>query len=151
MTDLVREILIDATADTIFPFLTNAERWLEWQGTEAEIDARPGGAYRVLIAGAYLSVGEFVEVVPNEKVVFTFGWDVEGNPITPGSTTVTMTLQPEGSKTLLRMVHSGLPDDQAVLDHGEGWSHYLERLDVVVGGGTVPVDAPEGGPRGSHE
>jgi uncharacterized protein YndB with AHSA1/START domain len=151
MAELVREILIDATPDTIFPFLTEAERHIEWDGTEAELDPRPGGIYRVLVAGTYQAAGEFVEVVPNEKVVFTFGWDVEGNPITPGSTLVTITLEPEGSKTLLRLVHSNLPDPQAVIDHGEGWAHYLERLDIVVAGGTVPPDVPEDGPRNAHD
>ena len=81
-----------------------------------------------------------MEVVPNEKVVYTFGWEVEGNPITPGSTTVTISLHPEGGKTRLRLVHSGLPDEQAVSDHGEGWGHYLDRLATVATGGTVHPD-----------
>ena len=84
MPELVREILIDATPETIFPFLTEPEKYIEWEGTEAELDPRPGGVYRVLIAGEHQSAGEFVEVVPNERVVYTFGWEQEGNPITPG-------------------------------------------------------------------
>lgn len=151
MHELVKEILIDAEPETIWPFLTEQGRHVEWDGTVAEIDARPGGIYRVLVAGEYQSVGEFVEVVPHSLVSYTFGWDVEGNPITPGSTLVTITLEPEGSKTLLRLVHSNLPDPQAVIDHGVGWGHYLERLSIVVVGGTVPADVPENGPRDAHE
>ena len=100
MAQLEREIMIDATPETIFPLLTTTEGMLRWEGTEGEIDARPGGVYRILVAGAHLGLGEFVEVVPNEKVRFTFGWDQPGNPITPGSTEVEITLHPEGSKTL---------------------------------------------------
>ena len=59
----------------------------------------PGGIYRVLVGGKNQSAGEYVEVVPHEKVVFTFGWEQEGNPITPGSSTVEITLHPEGDKT----------------------------------------------------
>jgi uncharacterized protein YndB with AHSA1/START domain len=140
MHDLVREILIDAEPETIFPFLIDAERHVEWSGTKADLDPRPGGVYRVLIGGDHQSVGEFVEVVPNEKVVFTFGWDVEGNPITPGSTRIEITLHPEGTKTRVRLAHSGLPDEQAVTDHSGGWDHYLERLATVATGGTVPPD-----------
>ena len=143
MPDLVREILIDATPETIFPFLTETEKYLQWEGTEGELDPRPGGVFRVLIAGQFQCAGEFVEVVPNEKVAYTFGWEQEGNPIVPGSTLVTITLEPEGTKTRLRLVHSGLPDDQAVVDHGQGWDHYVERLAIVVTGGTVPVDVPQ--------
>ena len=80
MAELVREIMIDATPETIFPFLTVPEKFKNWNGTEVELDPRPGGIFRVLTAGQYQAAGEFVEVVPNEKVVYTFGWDFpEGN------------------------------------------------------------------------
>ena len=144
MAQLEREIMIDATPETIFPLLTTTEGMLRWEGTEGEIDARPGGVYRILTAGAHLGLGEFVEVVPNEKVRFTFGWDQPGNPITPGSTEVEITLHPEGSKTLVRLVHRGLPDD-AVSDHTQGWDHYLGRLAVVAAGGDPGPDTrPQG-------
>ena len=76
-----------------------------------------------------------------EKVVFTFGWEQEGNPIPPGSTTVEITLHPEGDKTRVRLVHRGLPDD-AVSDHGEGWDHYLGRLAIAATGGDAGPDVP---------
>ena len=140
MHELVKEILIDAEPETIWPFLVDPEKHIEWNGSAAELDPRPGGIYKVLIAGEHQALGEYVEVVPFERVSFTFGWDMEGNPITPGSTRVTISLHPEDGKTLVRMTHSGLPDEQAVRDHGEGWGHYLGRLETVVGGGTVHPD-----------
>jgi len=144
MAELVREIMIDATPETIWPFLTDPGKHVEWEGTVAEIDPRPGGVYRVLVAGEFQSGGEFVEVVPMEKVVFTFGWDQEGHPIQPGSTTVEITLHPEGDKTRVRLVHRGLPDD-AVEQHGHGWGHYLGRLAVrATGGDPGPDRRPEG-------
>jgi uncharacterized protein YndB with AHSA1/START domain len=139
MAELVREIVIDATPETVWPFLTEAERHIEWDGTEAELDPRPGGVYRVLVGGKHQAAGEFVEVVPMEKLVISFGWDQPDHPIPPGSTTVEITLHPEGDKTRLRLVHRGLPDD-AVADHEGGWTHYLDRLAVVAAGGTVGPD-----------
>jgi uncharacterized protein YndB with AHSA1/START domain len=144
MAELEREILIDATPETIFALLTDPQEHLRWLGTEVELDPRPGGVYRVLVGGRLQSVGEFVDVVPNRKVVFTFGWDVEGNPIRPGSTTVQYTLHPEGDKTLVRLRHSGLPDD-AVGDHTQGWDHYLERLATIAAGGENEPDVVEPG------
>jgi uncharacterized protein YndB with AHSA1/START domain len=141
--ELVREILIDASPETIFPFLTETEKLLQWEGTEAELDPRPGGVFRVLVAGAYMGLGEFVEVVPNEKVIFTFGWDMPDNPVPPGSSRVEMTLHPEGNKTRLRLVHSGLPDDEQVANHTTGWDHYMGRLAVVVAGGDPGPDVPD--------
>ena len=143
MAELVREIMIEATPETIWPFLTEPDELVQWHGTVAEIDPRPGGIYRVFVAGQFQSAGEYVEVVPMEKVVFTFGWEADGHPIPPGSTTIAITLHPEGAKTRVRLVHSGLPDD-AVDDHGKGWAHYLERLAVRVGGGDPGPDRGSG-------
>jgi uncharacterized protein YndB with AHSA1/START domain len=143
MAELVREIMIDATPETIWPFLTEADKHIEWEGTEAQVDARPGGIYRVLVGGQHYGSGEFVDVVPMSKLVFTFGWEQEGNPITPGSTTVEITLHPDGSKTLVRLVHSGLPAD-AISDHTAGWTHYLDRLAVRAAGGDPGADNPPG-------
>jgi uncharacterized protein YndB with AHSA1/START domain len=143
MGELVHEIMIEATPETIWPFLTDPNRHVEWEGTKVDLDPRPGGVYRVLVAGQHQSAGEFVEIVPMEKIVFTFGWEQDGNPITPGSTTVEITLQPEGDKTRVRLVHRGLPDANAVEQHREGWSHYLERLSVRAGGGDPGPDVNE--------
>jgi uncharacterized protein YndB with AHSA1/START domain len=133
MAELVREIVIAATPETIWPFLTDRDRHLEWLGTEVEIDPRPGGTYRVLVGGEHQSGGEFVEVVPMEKVAFTFGWDEPDHPIPAASTTVEITLHPEGEKTLVRLVHRGLPAD-AVDDHIQGWLRYLDRLALAATG-----------------
>lgn len=139
MAELVREIMIDATPETIWPFLTEPGKHTEWDGTVAEIDPRPGGVYRVLVAGEFQSAGEYVAVVPQEKVVFTFGWEQEGHPIPPGSTTVEISLHAEGDKTRVRLVHRGLPDD-AVDDHSQGWDHYLGRLATAATGGDAGPD-----------
>jgi uncharacterized protein YndB with AHSA1/START domain len=144
MAELIREIVIDATPETIWPFLVEPEQHVRWIGTAAEIDPRPGGMYRVLVAGEHQSGGQFVEVVPQEKVVFTFGWDEPGHPIPPSSTTVEISLHPEGEKTRVRLVHRGLPAD-AVDDHGRGWQRYVERLAIVASGGDPGPDGPDVG------
>ena len=139
MAELVREIVIDATPETIWPFLTEPDKHVQWLGTVAEMDPRPGGAYRVKVGDRHQSAGEYVEVVPLERVVFTFGWDEPGHPIPAGSTTVEITLHPEADKTRVRLVHRGLPAD-AVEDHGRGWAYYLDRLATVGAGGDAGPD-----------
>jgi uncharacterized protein YndB with AHSA1/START domain len=84
--------------------------------------------------GTHPALGAFTEVVPNEKIAFTFGWDQPGHPIPAGTTTVAITLIPEGEETRVRLVHSGLPDD-AVSDHTQGWTTLLDRLAVTASGG----------------
>lgn len=141
MAELMREVVMDASPATIFPFLTDPTQHVQWLGTEAELDPRVGGVYRVNIQGRHPAVGDFVEVVPDRKVVFTFGWDEPDHPIPARSTEVEITLTPDGDKTRVRFVHRGLPAD-AVDDHTQGWDHYLDRLAVVVAGGVVGPDAP---------
>jgi uncharacterized protein YndB with AHSA1/START domain len=141
MAELTREVVMDATPATIFPFLTDPAQHVRWMGTEAELDPQVGGVYRVLAQGKNPGLGEFVEVVPNRKVVFTFGWDVPNHPIPARSTEVEITLTPDGDKTRVRLVHRGLPDD-AVSDHTQGWDHYLDRLAIVSSGGEVGPDVP---------
>jgi uncharacterized protein YndB with AHSA1/START domain len=145
MAELVREIMVDAKPETIWPFLTEPDKHVKWIGTVADVDPRPGGVYRVLVAGEHQSAGHFVEVVPMEKVVFPFGWDQPDHPIPADSTTIEITLHPEGSKTRVQLVHQGLPDD-AIGDHGHGWERYLGRLAVAATGGdpgpdTLPPDS----------
>ena len=129
MAELIREVVIEAKPETIWPFLTESDKHLEWIGA-AEIEERAGGVRRVLVGGKHQSAGELIEIVPNEKVVFTFGWDVKDHPIPPGSTTIEITLHPEGDKTRVRLVHRGLPAD--AVD--------LERLAIVATGGDPGPD-----------
>ena len=143
---VVREIRIDASPEIVFSFLTDSERMSRWKGETADLDPRPGGIYRVDIHGNVVR-GEFVEIEPPTRVVFTWGWEEEGNPIRPGSSTVEVTLTADGSGTILRLVHRDLPAD-AQGAHSEGWDHYLPRLAEAAAGrdpGKDPWSDSRGG------
>ena len=53
MAELTREVVMDASPKTIFPFLTDPAQHVLWMGTEAELDPRVGGTYRVLVQGKH--------------------------------------------------------------------------------------------------
>jgi len=141
-TEAVREITIKASPATVFAYLVDPERLVQWMGTEAVLQPVPGGEYRVICGGVNPSAGHFVEVVPNRRVVFTFGWDLPGHPVPAGSTEIEITLEPVGGSTLLRLVHRGLPDD-AINDHLRGWDYYLGRLVQVCAGESPGPDSPK--------
>ena len=84
--------------------------------------------------------GEFVSVEPPTRVVFTWGWEGEGNPIPPGASTVEVTLTPDGDGTVLRLVHRDLPLE-AQGAHADGWDHFLPRL-VEAAAGRDPGRDP---------
>ena len=136
-----REITIDASPETVFRLLTDPVQYVRWKGTLAELEPRPGGKFRVEFAATKdVAAGKYVEVVPNRRVVFTWGW--EGNEqIPPGKSTVEIDLSPEGNGTRLRLVHSGLPAE-AIVKHAEGWDYFLPRLEDVAEG-REPREAPQ--------
>jgi uncharacterized protein YndB with AHSA1/START domain len=130
---------IDATPATVFQYFVDPERLCRWQGISAEIDPHPGGGYRVHIAGDNVAVGQYLDVVPDERIVFSWGWD--GNDgLPPGSTTVEITLAADGDGTRLDLRHYDLPTDDAAMRHRVGWEHYLGRLVVAAGGGEPGRD-----------
>jgi uncharacterized protein YndB with AHSA1/START domain len=119
MAELVREIHIKASPEVVFNYLVDPVKYVEWGGAEAVLDLRPGGIYQVLMGRTHQSAGEFLEVVPSERVVFSFGWPQPGHPIPSESTRVEIRLLPDELGTLVRLTDSGLPED-AVTDHTVG-------------------------------
>jgi uncharacterized protein YndB with AHSA1/START domain len=136
---VVREIFIDASPEEIFPYLTVSDRRALWMGLTAELDPRPGGVYRVEPNADNVILGEFVEVSPPRRVVFTWGFADPESPVPAGSTTVEIDLIPQGNGTLLRLVHRGSPPDRRER-HAQGWSHYLARLQITAAGGDPGRD-----------
>lgn len=141
---VTQEIVIGAPPDTVFPFFTDPDRMVRWMGTDAELDARPGGGFRVLVSGKYNAVGEYVEVDPPGRVVFTWGWEGADLAVPPGASTVEITLTPEGDGTKVVLVHRDLTE-QAAGPHDHGWQHYLPRLAIAASGGDAGPDHGPGG------
>ncbi|MEV0218311.1 SRPBCC domain-containing protein [Streptomyces sp. NPDC050704] len=131
---------IAARPETVFSFFTDRDRWLSWMGVDGEFTFEAGGAYRTHVNGGNHAVGRFVEIDPPKRLVFTWGWESGDMPVPPGSSTVEISLEPDGDGTLLRLVHHDLPP-QARAPHGEGWNHYLDRLAVRAEGGDPGPDA----------
>jgi len=136
---IIREIRIAARPETVFAFFTDPTKMVRWKGTHATLDPRPGGVYRVDVTGKHIARGTYLEVVPNRRVVFTWGWEGDENAVPPGSSTVEVTLVPDGDGTIVRLVHRDLPGE-ARGPHTEGWQHYLDRLTIAAAGGDPGPD-----------
>jgi uncharacterized protein YndB with AHSA1/START domain len=140
-TAVRREIQIAARPETVWEFLVDPEKATRWMGQSASFDPRPGGEYRVEVIPGQFAAGEFVELDPPHRLVWTWGWTPESqSPVPVGSSTIEVELVPEGDGTLVRFTHSGLPDLDATQKHAHGWDHYLERLVIVVRGDDAGRD-----------
>ncbi len=140
---LEREIAIAASPEMVWEFLVDPDKATRWMGQACSFDARPGGEYRCDVILGHTARGEFVELDPPHRLVFTWGWEPgeEGpNPVPPGSSTIEIELTPDGDGTKLRFTHRDLPSDESAASHGHGWDHYLERLEIAAAGGDPGSD-----------
>jgi uncharacterized protein YndB with AHSA1/START domain len=138
--DLVVERFVGAPPADVFRYLADSEYWTRWQGVAANHDPRPGGLFRLQMANGTIARGQFVELDPPRRVVFTWGW-VDHPGLPPGSTTVEIELTPVEDGTLIRLTHRGLPPDEVEL-HRQGWDYYLPRLGAVSTGADPGPDQP---------
>ena len=142
-TQLVVERRVTATPAAVYAYLTDSQRWARWQGEQATIDATPGGLFRILMGNGMCARGQFVELVPDKRVVFTWGW-IDLPDLPPGSTVVEIDLEQDGEDTVIRLTHRDMPPDHADV-HRRGWEHYLARLVVCAAGRDPGPDHGAGG------
>jgi uncharacterized protein YndB with AHSA1/START domain len=129
----------DAPRDLVFEAHTSCEHMSRWWGprkyefASCEIDFRPGGKWRIMHRGPegeeYGFRGEYREIVPPERIVWTF--EFEGFP---GSVSVeTLTLEEHDGKTTLTAtsVYNTVEERDGMLQSGmeEGAKETMERLD----------------------
>lgn len=138
MTDtfmVQRETQIAAPAATVFAYLTDPQKIMSWMGMEASTEPQPGGLYLIKGVGGRTRTarGAFREVVPVHRLAYSFGWD-DDDEVPAGSGLIEIDLIDRDGGTLLRMTHSGLPNEAQCIGHGKGWSHYLGRLAIAASG-----------------
>jgi len=153
-------VWVPAVPSEVFPFFTDPARYVQWMGSEADLEPVPGGVYRVRMADGFSAAGRFLAVEPPHLVVFSWGFaDDEaasrtkggkagGEPggagasaMPAGSTRVTVTLAGAGDGgTLLTLRHENLPSDSLREGHDVAWNTYLPRLVLRAAGGDPGPD-----------
>jgi uncharacterized protein YndB with AHSA1/START domain len=135
--ELVVSRLIDAPPALVFTAWTQQEHAARWWGpagfsiVSCRLDARPGGVYRVAMRSAEGTLrtkrGTYREVVPPERLVFTYAWeDADGHP--GHEMHITVTFEPQGHQTLLTLRQTGFEDMPERDSHRGGWTSCFERF-----------------------
>jgi uncharacterized protein YndB with AHSA1/START domain len=135
-----RVVHIEAPVGEVFALLTDPEQFVRWMAPTATLDPTPGGVLTWTHLSGDVVSGTYVEVVPDRRVVFTFGWDRADVDVPPGSTTVEIDLRATVTGTELHLVHRGLAGPMADA-HDGGWANYLARLTAVAEGRDPGPDA----------
>lgn len=151
MTDvpeIVKTVTIRATPEALFAFFIDPAKLKQWIGTEVELDARAGGVFRVVPNRTDVILGHYLEVTPPSRVVFTWGFEGDGQALPSGASVVEITLRAVEGGTELRLVHRALPDGIREA-HAAGWAHYIGRI-AVAGEGGDPGPDPLANPNVRH-
>jgi uncharacterized protein YndB with AHSA1/START domain len=145
---VIKHVVINAPPEHVFKFFVDAPMLLQWIGTAVEIDARPGGVFRIVPNGVDVIRGTYRVVEPPHRVVFTWGFEGDGQAVPAGTSEVEITLAPVPGGTSVTLVHRALPSS-ARDDHARGWEHYLSRI-AAASTGNPPGPDPLADPGLRH-
>lgn len=140
--DLVLQRDIDVPRDLVWAAWTQPEhlsKWFTpapWSVTECEIDLRPGGIFRTVMRSPegeeHPHIGCYLEIVPNERLVWTDALLPGYRPAENPFVTAIVTLEARGNGT--RYIATALHRDEATRKRHEemgfygGWGKALDQL-----------------------
>ncbi len=143
--ELVLTRLIDAPREKVFRCWTEPElmkKWFAprpWTTSHVEVDLRPGGANLVVMRSPegqeFPNPGIYLEVVKNEKLVFTDAYTKAWEPSEKPFMTAVLTFEDEGGKTryTARAKHWTVADREQHEKMGfhEGWGACADQLEEL--------------------
>jgi uncharacterized protein YndB with AHSA1/START domain len=136
------ERAFDASPEAVFDAWTSAEmlrRWWpagsDWETPVAEVNLRVGGSLRLVMRSPdgdeFGGSGEYREIIPFERLVFTWTWD--GHEDHEGTQLVEVEFRErEDGTTTVVLTNRGLRDEQSKRSHREGWEASFSNLDRVL-------------------
>lgn len=130
-----------APRDRVYAAFTTPEITAQWfcpVGRTAEVhemDVRVGGRYRITMAGAegdgHTAAGEYCEVMPGERLAFTWQWQDGDSPMT----LVTVSFADVAGGTEVVLLHERFQTEAARDQHRGGWesclAHFQEYLESL--------------------
>ena len=143
----VVERTFDAPAALVWEMWTQPEHFKKWYGPKgfsipvAEIDVQVGGKHLICMemprpdgTMKMWFTGEFTEIIPNKRLVFTDSMaDENGNVVAPSAygmsgdhpheTVVTVEFEDLGDRTKLTLTHTGVPASAK-----SGWEQAFEKM-----------------------
>jgi uncharacterized protein YndB with AHSA1/START domain len=131
----------NAPRERVFDAWTNPdvlEKWWaaqpNWDTPIAEVDARQGGSYRLAMRDpdsgeTHTLVGEYREVTPPERLVYTWTWESNVDAMKGSENTlVEVDFREDGDATEVVVTHSGFATPELRDMHAQGWNGCLDNL-----------------------
>ncbi len=142
--ELVLEItrIFKAPCNRVFDAWTRPEFLSAWWGPKRmslpdhAFDVKVGGAWHACLRSPdgtdFFVSGVFKEIIPLQRLVFTWGWTIEGKRSHETVVTVTFEDVPQGTKVHLHQALLTSPTDRD--NHRQGWISSFENLDDFLDG-----------------
>lgn len=132
--------VIRSTPERVYRAFLQAEAWAKWlppHGFTArvhEMEPKVGGKYRMSFTNfttghSHSFGGEYLELIPNEKLRYTAAFD---DPNLPGTMQTTVTLRPVSCGVELSVVQEGIPGVIPTEACYLGWQESLQLLILLV-------------------
>jgi uncharacterized protein YndB with AHSA1/START domain len=133
--------LLPAAPADVFRAMTDPKELPRWWGPQGfsvprlEIDPRPGGDYLFEMkppeGEAFRLSGEFLQVEPPDRLVYTFRWD----PPDPDDreTVVNLSLEDRGGQTQVELTQGEFTTEERRALHEGGWTDSFDRLAELLG------------------
>lgn len=136
-------IYIEATAETVWHALTDANLTAQYWGHSNVSDWQPGSSWqhvRTDGSGVADVVGEVLESTPPTRLVTT--WAAPGAEPAASPERVTFTIEPYGEIVRLTVTHENLASEDDLRDVANGWPAVLSNLKSLLEIGRVLPQAP---------
>jgi uncharacterized protein YndB with AHSA1/START domain len=102
--DVSREVDLPAEPDEVWRSVTEPDQLSDWLEADVELDPRPGGTGSFRFADGEVRRALVRDVEPGQRLAFTW-WPLTGADV-GRATTVTITIEPSGPGSRLRLVES---------------------------------------------
>lgn len=144
--ELVLDRILDAPREALYRCWTDPslmKQWFTpapWKTVRVETDLRPGGASLVVMQSPegqeFPNAGQYLEVVPNERLVFTDAYLGDWVPSDKPFMTAIVTFEDAGSgKTRYRAVARHWTEDDLkaheAMGFHEGWGQVATQLEAL--------------------
>ncbi len=130
------------SADQLYKAWTDPEQLKQWwkpMGNTLQNvtnDIRQGGTVRYVFADNKLNIsGEYLEVKENEKLVYTWKWELPNDPVRNADYMLTVEFKSSGNGSDLRVLQENFEDEESLYPHQEGWEKGLSELEQFLSGG----------------
>ena len=144
---LVITRIFDAPPRLVFKVWTEPKHLAHWWGPKGftlptcTMDFRPGGAYRFCMRSPegtrHCRRGTYREIVPPERLVFTFAWEDAAGDL-GHETLVTVTFADAGRGKTRLTLHQALFETESARDaHQGGWASCMERFAAYLAGAAA--------------